>query len=60
MFYNPHVKGVKTGTMASSYNLIALYENDGKRYLITCLAAHSNKDRYQAVQAAINTVIEKH
>lgn len=59
LFYNSHIKGVKTGTMASSYNIIALYENNGRRYLITCLAAHSNKDRYQAVQAAINTVIEK-
>lgn len=59
LFYNRYIKGVKTGTMASSYNIIALYENNGKRYLITCLAAHSNKDRYQAVQAAINTIIEK-
>ena len=60
LFYNSHIKGVKTGTMGSSYNIIALYENDGRRYLITCLAAHSNKDRYQAVQAAIHTIIEKH
>ena len=59
LFYNRYIKGVKTGTFASSYNIIALYENNGKRYLITCLAAHSNKDRYQAVQAAINTIIEK-
>ncbi len=59
LFYNKHIKGVKTGTFADSYNIIALYENNGKRYLITCLAAHSNKDRYQAVRNAINTVIEK-
>lgn len=57
LFYNEHIKGVKTGTMASSYNIIALYENKGEKYLITCLASHSNKDRYQAVQAAINTII---
>ena len=59
IYYNENIKGVKTGTMASSYNLIALYEKNGKRYLITCLAAKSNKDRYQAVQAAINSIIEK-
>ena len=59
LFYNEHIKGVKTGTMGSSYNLIALYEDNGKNYLITCLASHSNKDRYKAVQAAINTIINK-
>lgn len=57
-FYNEHIKGVKTGTMASSYNIIALYEKDGKKYLITCLASHSNKERYQAVWAAIKTIIQ--
>ena len=59
LYYNKYIKGLKTGTMAESYNLLALYEKDGKRYLITCLAAKSDNDRYQAVQAAINTIIEK-
>ena len=59
LYYNENIKGVKTGTMASSYNIIALYEKNDKRYLITCLAAKSNKDRYQAVHAAIKTIIEK-
>ena len=59
LYYNKYIKGLKTGTMAESYNLIALYEKDGKRYLITCLAAKSDKDRYQSIQAAINTIIEK-
>ncbi|MGY3775837.1 D-alanyl-D-alanine carboxypeptidase family protein [Helcococcus sueciensis] len=59
LYYNENIKGVKTGTMASSYNLIALYEKDGKRYLITCLGAKSNKDRYKAIHAAIDTIIEK-
>lgn len=53
-----NVKGMKTGTMASSYNIVVLYEKDGKAYLITCLAAHSNEGRYKAVQSAINTIIE--
>lgn len=57
-YYNAHVKGVKTGTMASSYSLIVLYEKDGKQYLITCLAALSNEGRYKAVQSAINTLIK--
>lgn len=52
------LKGMKTGTMASSYNIVVLYEKDGKAYLITCLAAHSNEGRYKAVQSAINTIIE--
>lgn len=59
LYYNKYIKGLKTGTMAESYNLLALYEKECKRYLITCLAAKSDKDRYQAVQAAINTIIEK-
>lgn len=59
LYYNENIKGVKTGTMASSYNLVALYEKDGKRYLITCLASQSNKDRYKAVQTAIDMIIEK-
>ena len=42
-YYNANVKGMKTGTMASSYNIVVLYEKDGKAYLITCLAAHSNE-----------------
>ena len=49
---------MKTGTMASSYNIVVLYEEDGKAYLITCLAAPSNEGRYKAVQSAINTIIE--
>lgn len=57
-YYNANVKGMKTGTMASSYNIVVLYEKDGKAYLITCLAAHSNEGRYKAVQSAINTIIE--
>ena len=57
-YYNANVKGRKTGTMASSYNIVVLYEKDGKAYLITCLAAHSNEGRYKAVQSAINTIIE--
>ena len=57
-YYNANVKGMKTGTMASSYNIVVLYEKDGKAYLITCLAAHSNEGRYKAVQSAINTIIK--
>ena len=57
-YYNADVKGMKTGTMASSYNIVVLYEEDGKAYLITCLAAPSNEGRYKAVQSAINTIIK--
>lgn len=55
-YYNANVKGMKTGTMASSYNLLVLYEKDAREYLITCLAAKSDKGRYKAVQAAINAI----
>ena len=57
-YYNANVKGMKTGTMASSYSIVVLYEKDGKEYLITCLAALSNEGRYKAVQSAINTIIK--
>ena len=58
IYYNKNIKGVKTGTMASSYNLIALYEKNGKSYLITCLAAHTNDGRYKAIETAIDKVID--
>lgn len=57
-YYNENIKGIKTGTMADSYSIVALYEKDGREYLITCLASKSDKDRYKAVQAAINTIIK--
>ena len=57
-YYNANVKGMKTGTMASSYNIVVLYEKDGKEYLITCLASLSDEGRYKAVQSAINTIIK--
>lgn len=57
-YYNSNIKGIKTGTMASSYSIVVLYEKDGKTYLITCLAALSNEGRYKAVQSAINTIIK--
>ena len=45
--------------MADSYSIIALYEKDDKRYLISCLAAKSNKDRYKVIHGAIDEFIEK-
>ena len=57
-YYNANVKGMKTGTMASSYNIVVVYEQDGKEYLITCLASLSDEGRYKAVQSAINTIIK--
>ena len=57
-YYNTNVKGMKTGTMASSYSIVVLYEKDEKKYLITCLAALSNEGRYKAVHSAINTIIK--
>ena len=57
-YYNTNVKGMKTGTMASSYNIVVVYEQDGKEYLITCLASLSDEGRYKAVQSAINTIIK--
>lgn len=57
-YYNANVKGMKTGTMAGSYNIVVLYEKDGKEYLITCLVALSDIGRYKAVQSAINKIIK--
>lgn len=56
-YYNPGVKGMKTGTMSSSYSMVVLYEEEGHSYLITCLAARSNPGRYQAVQSAIQEYV---
>ena len=57
-FFNEKIVGMKTGTMASSYSVVAIYEEDGKEYLITCLAARSDEGRYRAVQSAINIYID--
>ena len=57
-YYNKNIKGIKTGTMASSYNIVVLYENNTKKYLITCLAARSDDGRYKAVQSAINNIVK--
>lgn len=56
-YYNAGIKGMKTGTLGGSYSILALYEKNGKEYLITCLAALSDAGRYKAVQSAIDTVI---
>ncbi|MDO4605581.1 MAG: hypothetical protein Q4B23_06360 [Helcococcus sp.] len=55
-FYSPNVKGVKTGTVGSVYNLTILYEINGKEYLIISLASTSDYDRYSDVGYLLNLI----
>ncbi|MDO5027330.1 MAG: serine hydrolase [Tissierellia bacterium] len=45
-FYNPNIKGIKTGSLENYKNIISLYEKDGKKYLIIVIGAKSDELRY--------------
>lgn len=47
IYYNEQVKGIKTGSLEDCYNLIALYEQFGKEFLIVSLGSTSNTLRYE-------------
>ncbi len=51
--YNPGVKGIKTGSTDSAYNLITGYESDGREYLIIVLGSDTSDIRYQDTAAII-------
>ncbi|NLW52852.1 MAG: hypothetical protein GXY87_05785 [Tissierellia bacterium] len=52
-YYNPDIKGVKTGSLSSYYNIITLYQKDGNEYLIYVFGAKTNDRRYSDVEKLI-------
>lgn len=57
-YYNERVKGVKTGSLEGAYNLVVLYEQHGKRFLVCSLGSSSDTARYDDVTHILETVDE--
>lgn len=57
-YYNENVKGVKTGSLSDDYNLIVLYEMNGKEFLICSLGSQSDSSRYDDVNYILKTIDE--
>lgn len=55
-YYNPAVKGVKTGSLGEAYNLLVLYSRAGKEYLICSLGSSSDEARYEDVRSILQSL----
>ena len=57
-YYNERITGVKTGSLADDYNLVVLYQQHGKEFLICSLGSQSDTSRYDDVNYIIKTIDE--
>ena len=57
-FYNENVKGIKTGSLSNDYNLVVLYQQHGKEFLICSLGSQSDSSRYDDVNYILKTIDE--
>ena len=57
-YYNQRVTGIKTGSLGDDYNLVVLYEQYGREFLICSLGSSSNGSRYDDVAYIIRTIEE--
>ncbi|MGI6254560.1 MAG: D-alanyl-D-alanine carboxypeptidase family protein [Acutalibacter sp.] len=57
-YYDPNVQGVKTGSLEDSYNLVVLYHQHGKDFLVCALGSDSDEGRYEDVAALLRTIDE--
>lgn len=57
-YYNENVTGIKTGSLFDDYNLVVLYEQYGKEFLICSLGSQSDSSRYDDVNYIIKTINE--
>lgn len=57
-YYNENVCGVKTGSLSDDYNLIVLYQQHGKEFLICSLGSQSDSSRYDDVNVILKTIDE--
>ena len=56
--YDARVKGVKTGSLEESYNLVTLYEQHGKAFLVCVLGCSSDAARYEEAAEVFRTIDE--
>lgn len=59
-YYNENVCGVKTGSFSDDYNLIVLYQQHGKEFLICSLGSQSDSSRYDDVNFILKTIDESY
>lgn len=57
-YYNENVRGIKTGSLSDDYNLIVLYQQHGKEFLICSLGSESDTSRYDDVNYILKTIDE--
>lgn len=55
-YYNENVKGIKTGSLSNDYNLVVLYQQHGKEFLICSLGSQSDSSRYDDVNYILKTI----
>ena len=57
-YYNENVIGIKTGSLSDDYNLVVLYQQHGKEFLICSLGSQSDSSRYDDVKYILKTIDE--
>lgn len=57
-YYNENVRGIKTGSLSDDYNLIVLYHQHGKEFLICSLGSATTTSRYEDVSVILKTMDE--
>lgn len=57
-YYNPNVLGIKTGSLSDDYNLVVLYRQHGKEFLICSLGSSTTTSRYDDVSVILKTIDE--
>lgn len=55
-YYDPDVRGIKTGTLDKDFNLVVLYESGGKEYVIVALGSASDRGRYEDVRYVMRSI----
>lgn len=53
VYYDPHVKGLKTGSLDDYYCLITLYEDGEEKYLIGVFGSPTDHGRYEDTASVI-------
>ncbi len=56
-YYNPHVKGIKTGSLADNYCLITYYDDGEQRLLIGVFGSETDDGRYRDTAALLHAVL---
>lgn len=57
-YYNENVIGIKTGSLSDDYNLVVLYRQHGKEFLVCSLGSETNSSRYEDVSYILSTIDE--